>query len=134
MSALSATIAAQADLLTEVLAVSIDDGLMRLEPCERIWFVGTGTSQHAAELGEWMFLGGTRTVQALSGAMFAHRAPVLGARDGVVVLSHTTETAFARRARAVALDAGAAVVSITGRGKGWPEAIQTVPAETSETY
>ena len=52
----------------------------------------------------------------------------------MIVISHTTETAFARRIRADALAAGARLVSITGEGKGWPEAIEAAPPERSETY
>ena len=55
---------------------------------------------------------------------FASRAP-LRAGDGVIVLSHTGETAYARAARQRALDIGAETVSITADGVGWPEAIET---------
>ncbi len=50
------------------------------------------------------------------------------------LVSHTAETAFARSARDRARTAGASLVSITGFGSGWPEAIETVPRESSETY
>jgi glucosamine--fructose-6-phosphate aminotransferase (isomerizing) len=134
MSELATTIAGQADRLRDMLSVPLDGALAALEPSRRIWLVGTGTSQHAAELGAWMLGGTDRSVTALSSAGFAHRAPVLTRDDAVIVISHTTETAFARRARESASQAGAAVVAITARGKGWPEAIETVPSETSETY
>lgn len=134
MSELAHAIAAQADLLEQVLTVSLDDALSRLEPARRIWLVGTGTSEHAAQLGEWMLLSGPRAVRALSSASLVARAAQLGPEDAVVVISHTTETAFARAARAMVSRAGGALVSITGRDKGWPEAVQTVPAERSETY
>ena len=51
-----------------------------------------------------------------------------------MIISHTTETAFARRARAHALESGAEVVSITAQGRGWPEAVETVAHERAETY
>jgi len=51
-----------------------------------------------------------------------------------VVISHTGETAYAARARAAALAAGVPLVSITGTGRGWPEAIETVPPDESHTY
>ena len=54
--------------------------------------------------------------------------------DAVIVISHTGETAYARRVRQQALDAQIPVVSITGPGAGWPEAIVTPVRERSETY
>ncbi len=134
MSALSETIAAQGDLLDAVLGADVHAGADRLDGACRLWFVGTGTSQHAAELGAWMFRVGEREVHAVSGAEFAWRAEPLGPDDAVVVISHTGETAFAQRARREALGSGARVVSITGQGCGWPEAVETVARERSETY
>src|SRR5204863_4698049 len=56
------------------------------------------------------------------------------ATDVVCVITHTAETAYAARARADALAAGVPVVSITGTGRGWPEAIETVAPDESHTY
>jgi len=135
MSALSETIAAQADLLAPVLSVDIDEAVAAIEPARRVWFVGTGTSQHAAELATWMFGAGGKDVRWTSAAGFVrNEGNLIAGEDAVVVISHTAKTAFARRARRHALDAGARVVSITGQGKGWAEAVETVPCERSETY
>jgi glutamine---fructose-6-phosphate transaminase (isomerizing) len=134
MTALQETIAAQGDLLEAALAVDVDAAVARIEPARRLWFVGTGTSQHAAELGASMFAAGDVDVHWASAAGFAWGEPRLTGYDAVVVISHTTETAFAQRARREALEAGARVVSITGRGRGWPEAIATMAPERSETY
>jgi glutamine---fructose-6-phosphate transaminase (isomerizing) len=135
VSALREAIAAQAQLLAHVLSVDIDEAVARIEPARRVWFVGTGTSQHAAELATWMFHGGKQDVRWASSAGFVQHEPdLIAGEDAVVVISHTAETAFARRARRHALDAGVAVVSITGQGKGWAEAVETVPSERSQTY
>jgi glutamine---fructose-6-phosphate transaminase (isomerizing) len=134
MTALSETIAAQGDLLEPVLAVPIDAAAERIERSERVWLIGTGTSQHAAELGALMFDSETRDARWRSSAAFCFDPPKLTETDAVVVISHTTETAFAQRARAHALESGAEVVSITGQGRGWPEAIETVAHERAETY
>jgi glucosamine--fructose-6-phosphate aminotransferase (isomerizing) len=64
---------------------------------------------------------------------FAKRSP-LRAGDSVIVLSHTGETAYARAARARALDLGAETLSLTATGVGWPEAIEVTEKERSETY
>lgn len=134
MTALSETIAAQAGLLESVLSLNLDDAIERLTGSRRIWFVGTGSSQHAAELGAWMFESEDREARWSSSATFVWSERALADDDAVVIISHTTETAFARRVRAGALQAGVGVVSITGRGRGWPEAVETVPGERSETY
>jgi glutamine---fructose-6-phosphate transaminase (isomerizing) len=134
MTALSETIAVEGDLLEAVLSVDLDDPIRRIEVSRRVWFVGTGTSQHAAELGAWMFAAGDKEVRWSSSSAFALDESALGADDAVVVISHTAETAFARRARLRALNAGANIVSITGEGRGWSEAVETVPPERSETY
>lgn len=134
MTALAETIAAQAELLSEVLALGLDDAVSQLEPARRVWLVGTGTSQHAAELGAWMFSAGDKKVHARSSAAFAYSERPLRGENAVVVISHTTETAFAQRARQRVLESPARLVTITGRGKAWPEAVQTVAAERSETY
>jgi glutamine---fructose-6-phosphate transaminase (isomerizing) len=134
MTALSQTIPAQAGMLESLLSLNLDDAVQRLRPSRRIWLVGTGSSQHAAELGAWMFASGDMEARWSSSAAFAWAEPGLTDDDAVVIISHTAETAFARRVRAGALRAGVCVVSITGRGRGWPEAVETVPVERSETY
>ena len=81
-----------------------------------------------------MFNAGDKEVHARSSATFAYSERPLRAEDAVVVISHTTETAFAQRARHRVLESPARLVTITAQGKTWPEAVQTVAAERSETY
>jgi glucosamine--fructose-6-phosphate aminotransferase (isomerizing) len=134
MTALAETIAAQGEVLESVLALDLGDAVARLRGARRVCFVGTGTSQHAAELGALMFEPGDIQARWSSSASFTVSARALNADDAVVVISHTTETAFARRAREHALNSGARVTSITGPERGWPEAVQTPVRERSETY
>ena len=96
--------------------------------------VGTGTSQHAAELGRGDDPGRRPAAHAVSAMQFVDWAPLVGPQDGVVVITHTAETAYALSARALAFDAGLGPVMITKRGAGFPDAIETVEKETSETY
>jgi glucosamine--fructose-6-phosphate aminotransferase (isomerizing) len=100
----------------------------------RIILVGTGTSQHAAELGAMMLAAAGRDARWYPAATWARwgTSPRLG--DALLVISHTGETAYAARARADALAAGVPVVSITGTGRAWPEAIETVAPDESHTY
>jgi glutamine---fructose-6-phosphate transaminase (isomerizing) len=134
-SALHTTIDAQAGQLERMLGVDVVEAAAALSGTQRIWLIGTGSSQHAAELGAWMLDSGGRERHWSSSATFARFGPRLGPDDGVVIITHTGETAFAIRCRAQALAAGARVVSIIGEGGAdWPEAIETVPREDSETY
>jgi len=134
MSALAETIAIQGTVLRHVLDLDLTSAAGRLEGAERVWLVGTGTSEHAACLGAAMLSGAGFDARASSAAAFVAAGPPLDAEDALVVISHTTETAFARRVREDALAAGTRLVSITAEGKDWPEAIEVAPPERSETY
>jgi glucosamine--fructose-6-phosphate aminotransferase (isomerizing) len=134
MSALAETIAIQGTVLRHVLDLDLTSAAARLEGAERVWLVGTGTSEHAACLGAEMLASAGFDTRASSAAGFVAAAPPLDADDALVVISHTTETAFARRVREDALAAGTRLVSITAEGKDWAEAIEAAPPERSETY
>ncbi len=114
----------------------VHDVVERLHRCHRLWLVGTGTSLHAAELGAAMLHEAGRAAQAVSSMRFVRWAPPVHPQDGVIVISHNAgaETAYAKAARDLALSAGLEVVSITRQGGGLPEAVETVPRETSQTY
>jgi glucosamine--fructose-6-phosphate aminotransferase (isomerizing) len=130
---LEAAIRAQPDELRRLAALDLPPQAKRLAAGERLWLVGTGTSWHAAELGAAMFARAGIDARFATSSEFARRSP-LRAGDGVIVLSHTGETAYARAARRRALDIGATTVSLTAQGVGWPEAIETGERERSETY
>ena len=105
-----------------------------LHRVRRIWVVGTGTSQHAANLGAAMLQDAGRSAHAVSSMQFVKNAPIVGPQDGVVVITHTGETAYALAARALAFSAGLQTVTICREGAPFNDAIQTVEKETSETY
>jgi glucosamine--fructose-6-phosphate aminotransferase (isomerizing) len=105
-----------------------------LHRARRLWIVGTGTSQHAAELGTAMLMEAGRAAAAVPAMQFVTQAPVIGPRDGVIVITHTGETAYALAVRALAFTGGLDTVTITKRGTDFSRAIETVDAETSETY
>jgi glutamine---fructose-6-phosphate transaminase (isomerizing) len=123
----------QPDELRRLAGLELPPHAKRLAAGERLWLVGTGTSLHAAELGAAMMARAGIDARFASSMEFARRAP-LRAGDGVIVLSHTGETAYARAARARALDLGAETLSLTATGVGWPEAIEVTEKERSETY
>jgi glutamine---fructose-6-phosphate transaminase (isomerizing) len=105
-----------------------------LHRVRRIWMVGTGTSQHAAHLGAAMLQDAGRSAHAVSSMQFVKNAPIVGPKDGVVVVSHTGETSYALSARALAFAAAIQTATIAREGIGMNDVIETVPKETSETY
>jgi glucosamine--fructose-6-phosphate aminotransferase (isomerizing) len=107
------------------------EGLHRVR---RIWVVGTGTSQNAAYLGAAMLQDAGRSAHAVSSMQFVRNAPIVGPHDGVVVITHTGETAYALAARALAFQAGLQTFTICRRGLGLNDIVETVDKETSETY
>lgn len=124
----------QADAIERMAQADLSRQAQRLAGARRIILVGTGTSQHAAELGALMLADAGLDARPASAAHFARWAAPLRPGDAAIVISHTAETAFARRCREQILAAGVPLVSITGTGSGWPEAIETVDREQSETY
>ena len=136
-TALERQIASQPAELERLLRSPIPhDMVERLRQAHRIWLVGTGTSQHAAELGSWMLQDAGRAAHAMSSMHFVNHAPPIDPRDGVILISHNAgaETSFAGAAWTLAMDAGLRVVAITRRGGRLPEALETVDQETSHTY
>lgn len=133
-SKLRQMIAAQPGALTAVAGLDIGADAARLQSAQRIFIVGTGTSFHAAQLGAYLLRGGGLDAHAVASAEFARWRPALGDADGVVVISHTGETAYARATCRQVLAAGRPLVTITGEHAGWPGAIETPTKEQSETY
>ena len=105
-----------------------------LQRARRIWVVGTGTSQHAAALGAAMLQEAGRSAHAVSSMQFVRHAPIVGPQDAVIVITHTAETAYALAARSLAFGAGLDVIMVTKKNSGFPDAIETVEKESSETY
>ncbi|MFI5080815.1 MAG: SIS domain-containing protein [Streptosporangiales bacterium] len=133
-TALLRMILQQGDALDRMAGLDLAEPAGVLAGAARIILVGTGTSQHAAELGAMMLAAAGRDARWHPAATWARwgTSPRLG--DALLVISHTGETAYAARARADALAGGLPVVSITGTGRAWPEAIETVAPDESHTY
>jgi glucosamine--fructose-6-phosphate aminotransferase (isomerizing) len=132
--ALSRMLARQPEVLREIALRDLGAEAARLRGAQRIAFVGTGTSFHAAQLAAWMFDGhGSIRARAVEAVRFAG-ADAVDPAEAVVIITHTGETAFACRARHRVLAAGAPLVSVTGPAVDWPEAIVTPVREAAETY
>lgn len=134
MTALDDAIARQPEAIAAVADREPPPQVATLAAADRILLVGTGTSLHAAELGAAMFRSGGREATATGSQQFAHRGWPCRDGDVLVVLTHTGRTAYALRVLADAAELGLRVVPVTGVGAGVPGAIETVPAERSQTY
>jgi glucosamine--fructose-6-phosphate aminotransferase (isomerizing) len=132
--ALSRMIERQAATIRRLAELDLGPSAATVAAARTVVLVGTGTSHHAAELGAMLLGAAGCHARAVSAAHYARWQPPAGPEDALVVISHTATTAFSVRARLEALQAGVPVVSITGIGGGWPEAIETVEPEASETY
>jgi glucosamine--fructose-6-phosphate aminotransferase (isomerizing) len=133
-TALLRMIGQQADALDRIGELDLAGPASILGGATRVILVGTGTSQHAAELGAMMFEQAGMDARWFPAATWARWSTGPRPGDALVVITHTAQTAYAARARSAALAAGVPLISITGLGRGWPEAIETVPPEESETY
>jgi len=121
-------------LISGTVKAQVHAAAEALHRVRRIWVVGTGTSQHAAFLGAAMLQDAGRSAHAVSSMQFVKNAPIVNQADGVVVITHTGETAYALSARALAVLAGMQTITITRQGLGMNDVIETVPKEPSETY
>ena len=133
-TALHRMIRAQADALDRIAGLDLAAPAAILAEARRVILVGTGTSQHAAELGVMMLERAGVDSRWFPAATWVRWSTGPRRGDALVVITHTGQTGYAARARAEALASGMPVVSITGTGPGWPEAITTVAPEESETY
>jgi glucosamine--fructose-6-phosphate aminotransferase (isomerizing) len=133
-TALLRMIGRQADALDRIAELDLAAPAAILADATRVVLVGTGTSQHAAELGAMMFEQAGMDARWYPAAAWARWSSGPRPGDALLVITHTAETAYAAQARAAALAEGVPLVTITGQGRGWPEAIETVPPEESETY
>ena len=143
---------AQPELIERVLAqrAPIERAADAVAQKERITFVGIGTSLHAARVAEsWMrqFTGGRFLAHCEQSFELLHHPIAFGARDAVIVITHTGSTTASLAALRMAQAAGALAVVITGQmnvptsgsssGEGVRGAdfhIQTCEQETAFAY
>jgi glutamine---fructose-6-phosphate transaminase (isomerizing) len=111
---------AQPELIERVLAgrAEIERAADAVARKERITFVGIGTSLHAARVAEsWMreFTGGRFLAHCEQSFELVHHPIAFGARDAVIVITHTGTTTASLEALRMARAAGALTVVITGQ-------------------
>jgi glucosamine--fructose-6-phosphate aminotransferase (isomerizing) len=96
-TALLRMILQQGDALDRMAGLDLAEPAGVLAGAARIILVGTGTSQHAAELGAMMLAAAGREARWYPAATWVRwgTSPRLG--DVLLVISHTGETAYAAR-------------------------------------
>src|SRR5271163_4677317 len=114
MTQLERAIRAQAVELERLAAHDVTSLAARLEGRRRVWLVGTGSSQHAAELGALLLAEAGLDARWSGSSEFVRLVATPDPDDAVILISHTARTSFAVAARQAALASGAEVVSITG--------------------
>ena len=88
---------------------------------DRIFFVGIGTSLHAARVAEsWTreFSAGRMLAHVEQPFELLHHPVVLGPRDAVIVITHTGTSTASQEVFRLAHSAGALTVTITGENSG----------------
>jgi glucosamine--fructose-6-phosphate aminotransferase (isomerizing) len=124
------------------LAPALDAFAARAHGSARWFLVGTGTSFHAARIGEHLLraYGGEPEVRAYPAFDFALYGPSLTAADCVIGISHRGSKLYTVRSLRRARDAGCRTALVTGQGGSVGErpevdaAFETVPQEASATH
>ena len=99
----------------------------------RVVLIGTGTSWHAANVGAWFLRAAGVDAWAIQGVDAALHGPRPTGHDGVILLSHRGTKRYTTAALTDAREAGAAIVTISGRGVPGAD-IETVEAERSSAF
>ena len=116
-------IQSQPALVEEVLAQrdAIHRAAEAVAAKQRLFFIGIGTSLHAAQIASsWMreFTGGRLLAHFEQPFELLHHPIAFGPSDAVIVITHTGTSTASVQALAVARAAGALTVSITGQNAG----------------
>jgi len=122
-------------------AAAATDFAAGMDPDGRIFLVGTGTSYHAALMGEHLFrlLAAGVRAEAVAAFDFALYGPALTPADTVVVISHRGSKTYSVASRARAQAAGCRTAMICGQGAPLPDSppaavFPTVPQEKSSAH
>ncbi|MDB5076390.1 MAG: hypothetical protein JWO42_2569 [Chloroflexi bacterium] len=108
-----------------------------MEASRRVFLVGTGTSSHAAVVGEHLLRLVGADAYALTNFDFVTYPRPIGPEDTVIAISHRGGKRYGKAAIEYARAAGANVIGITGQGSpmhGTHVQLQTAPQEKSSTH
>jgi glucosamine--fructose-6-phosphate aminotransferase (isomerizing) len=138
-TALSRSISAQPDTVRELLQNwdGPNQAAEKLAPTRRILLVGTGTSFHAAIVGEYLLRLAGADAWAVRAFEFVQYPRPLQMDDGVIVISHRGSKIHGTKAVQRAKDAGVPTIGITGKNTKMqpPDVmIETVEQEPSSAH
>ncbi len=139
-SALYATIHSQPDVVRAVLSDARDAAARAAEllaNARRVFITGTGTSGHAAIVGEYLLRLAGADAYAATNFEFATYPRPIGPDDALVTISHRGSKRYGRQAIDRARAAGLPVVGLTGQGspmEGPDIMIETASSERSSTH
>ncbi|HWE63558.1 MAG TPA: SIS domain-containing protein [Chloroflexota bacterium] len=108
-----------------------------LARARRIYLAGTGTSSHAAVVGEHLLRAAGADAHATTNFDFVSYPRPRGAEDALIAISHRGSKRYGTQAIARAHEAGMPVIGITGQQspmEGVDVLIQTAPQERSSTH
>ena len=134
------TIHSQPALIAEVLerlATTADAAADALAPARRVFLAGTGTSSHAAVVGEHLLRSVGVDAYATTSFDFATYPRRMDTGDALITISHRGSKQYGARAIDQARAAGMRVVGLTGRDSAMDGAdviLATAPQETSSTH
>jgi glucosamine--fructose-6-phosphate aminotransferase (isomerizing) len=139
-SALYRTIHRQPEIVGQVLhdrAADAERAAALIRGAGRVYLVGTGTSSHAAVVGEHLLRSVGVNAYAVTNFDFVTYPRPIGPDDAVIAISHRGSKTYGKRAIALSLDAGAKVIGLTGIGspmEGPAVVLHTAPSEESSTH
>jgi glucosamine--fructose-6-phosphate aminotransferase (isomerizing) len=139
-SALYQTIHSQPQVVRDVLAGLAPQSLQAAEglaSAERVWLAGTGTSSHAAVVGEHLLRAAGMDAYATTLFDFVTYPRPLRQGDALIVISHRGSKRYGRPAIERAREAGIPVVGLTGHDspmEGPGIVLQTAPQERSSAH
>lgn len=139
-SALYRTIHRQPEVIADVLARCSEEARRAadlLSGARRVYLAGTGTSSHAAVVGEHLLRSVGVDAYATTNFDFVCYPRPLGPEDVLIAISHRGSKQYGKAAITLAKDAGAQVIGLTGIGssmEGPSLVFQTAPSEESSTH
>jgi glucosamine--fructose-6-phosphate aminotransferase (isomerizing) len=104
----------------------------RLADCARIFVIGTGTSYHAALVGEYLFRQAGADVRTRTAFDFVNYPPDMRPSDGLVVISHRGSKRYGLEAIQLATRHRCTLVGLTGHGSPMKQPSVVVPTSPQE--
>jgi glucosamine--fructose-6-phosphate aminotransferase (isomerizing) len=139
-SALYRTVQRQPEIISNVLAACApmaEQAAALLRGAKRVILAGTGTSSHAAIVGEHLLRLAGADAYTTTNFDLATYPRNLSPEDAVIEISHRGTKRYGKEVIALAQRSGARVIGLTGQGSpmaGLDVLLQTAPSEESSTH